>query len=218
MDTRESLYLGNSSMMKSDLNKLARETVERIMTELDPDRTKRRFDDPISKAARQFDYEPTCPITHKDFHRVIAGFVEHVYEKALAASWMPADPLAEAIWLLEAGYQSAIYGTGYTAALLDANDPAEGGIQTVLTGLAESIKGITQQEYTRAVFARYLCGCNWRLRCEIAHLLLENCRAFLPERLGKCAPAHLADEIPSLISMIISSDSAVNQVALSGVV
>jgi hypothetical protein len=205
-------------MMNSDLNNLAGETIERIMAELDPDRMKGRFDDPISKAARQFDYEPICPITHKDFHRIIAGFVEHVYDKAAAAPWMPADPLAEAIWLLETGYQSAVYGTGYIAALLDANDPAEGGIQTVLMGLAEAIKGIKRQEYIRAVFARYLCGCNWHLRCEIARVLLEDYRAFLPERLGKCTPAHLADEIPSLISTMISSDSVVNQVALSGVV
>jgi len=201
--------------MNSDLEKRARETIEMIMVELDPDRIKNRFDDPIAKAAREFDYEPICPITHKDFHRIIAVFVQQVYGRALTASWMFTDPLAEAIWLLETGYQSAVYGTGYIAALLDANDPAEGGIQTVLTGLAESIKGIKQQQYTRAVFARYLHGCTWRLRCEIAQVLLEDYRAFLPERLSKCAPAHLADEIPSLISMIISSDSVLQQIAFS---
>jgi hypothetical protein len=201
-------------MMNSELEKLAREAITTIMLDLDPDRIKSRFDNPIDKASREFGYEPTCPITHKEFHRIIAGFVGHVYDKGVAASWILADPLAEAIWLLEAGYQSAIYGTGYTAALLDANDPAEGGIQTVLTGMAESIKGIKQQEYTMAVFARYLHGCSWHLRCEIARVLLEDYRAFLPERLGNCDPAQLADEISSLISMIISSDSVLHQMAL----
>jgi len=215
MNARTPSCLGNSNTMNSDLKKRARETIERIMAELDPDRIKNRFDDPIGKAARGFDYEPICPITHKDFHRIIAGFVEQVCDKAVAASWMLTDPLAEAIWLLEAGYQSAVYGTGYIAALLDANDPAEGGIQTVLTGLAESIKGVKQQQYTRAVFARYLHGCSWHLRCEIARVLLEDYRAFISERLGKCAPAHLADEIPSLILMIISSDSVLQQIAFS---
>jgi len=201
--------------MNSDLEKRARETIEMIIVELDPDRLKNRFDDPIGKAAREFDCEPKCPITHKDFHRIIAAFVQQVNGRALTASWMLTDPLAEATWLLETGYQSAVYGTGYIAALLDANDPAEGGIQTVLTGLAESIKTIKQQDYIRAVFARYLHGCSWRLRCEIARVLLEDYRAFLPERLSKCAPVHLADEIPSLISMIISSDSVLQQIAFS---
>lgn len=217
MIARESLYLGNSNTMNSDLEKHARETIATIMLELDPDRIKKWFDDPIGKAAREFDCEPICPITYKEFHRIVADFIEHVYDKALGASWMLTDPLAEAIWLLEAGYQSAVYGTGYIAALLDANDPAEGGIQTVLTGLAELIKGIRRQEYTRAVFARYLGGCNWHLRCEIARFLLEDYRAFIPKRLGKCAPAQLADEIPSLISMLISSDSVLHQMAFSGV-
>ena len=211
-------YLGHSNMMNSDLKKRARETIERIMAELEPDRIKSRFDDPIAKAAKEFDYEPICPITHKEFHRIVAGFVEQACDKAVGASWMLTDPLARAIWLLETGYQSAEYGIGYTAALLDANDPAEGGIQTVLTSLTESIKGLKRQEHTTAVFTRYLHGCSWRLRCEIARVLLEGHRAFLPERLGKCAPAQLADEIPSLISMVISSDSVLHQMALSGVV
>jgi hypothetical protein len=204
--------------MNSDLEKLARRTIAAIMVELDPGRIADRFENPIAKAAREFGYEPICPIGHKEFHRIVAGFVEQVYDKALGASWMLTDPLAEAIWLLENGYESAVYGTGYVAALLDANDPAEGGIQTVLTGLAELIKDIERQKYIKAVFARYLHGCNWALRCEIARVLLEDYRPFLPERLGKCAPAQLADEIPSLVLMLISSDSVLHQMAFSPVV
>jgi hypothetical protein len=204
--------------MSSDLEKRAREIVTTIMVELDPDRISKRFDNPIAQAAKEFDCEPTCPIAHKEFHRIVAVFVKQVYDKALGASWMFTDPLAEALWLLENGYESAVYGTGYVAALLDANDPAEGGIQTVLTGLAELIKDIERQKYIKAVFARYLHGCNWALRCEIARVLLEDYRPFLPERLGKCAPAQLADEIPSLILMLISSDSVLHQMAFSPVV
>jgi len=205
-------------MMNSKHEKLARETIEMIMLKLDPDRIKSQFDNPIDKASRGFDYKPTCPITHKEFHRIVAEFVAHLHDKTAAISWIPADPLAEAIWLLEAGYQSAVYGTGYIAALLDANDPAEGGIQTVLTGLAESIKGIRRQEYTTAVFARYLHGCSWYLRCGIARILLEDYGPFMPERLGKCAPMQLADEIPALVLMLISNDSVLHQVTFSDVV
>jgi len=117
--------------------------------------------------------------------------------------------------LLENGYESAVYGTGYVAALLDANDPAEGGIQTVLIGLTELINEIERQKYIRAVFAWYLHCCNWYLLCEIARVLLEDYRALIPERLGKCAPVQLVDEIPSLISMFISGDSVLQQITFS---
>ena len=201
--------------MNSDLEKLARRTIAAIMVELDPGRINNRFDNPIAKAAREFGYEPICPIGHKEFHRIVAGFVEQVYDKALGASWMLGDPLAEALRLLESGYESAVYGRGYVAALLDANDPAEGGIQTVLTGLAELITDDERQEYIAAVFARYVHGCSWALRCEIARVLLDDHRPFLPERLGKCVPAQLADEIPSLISTFISADSILQWGAFS---
>jgi hypothetical protein len=200
--------------MSSDLEKLAGETIAAIMVELDPDRIADRFDNPIAKAAREFYYEPQCPIAHKEFHRSVAAFVEQVYDKILGA-WMLTDPFAEAIWLLEDGYESAAYGTGYVAALLDANDPAEGGVQTVLAGLAELIRDSERQKYVKAVFARYVHGCNWALRCEIARVLLEDYRPFLPERLGKCVSAQLADEIPSLISTFISADSILQRGAFS---
>jgi len=202
-------------MMNSDLEERAREIIATIIVELDPDRIADRFDNPIAKAARGFGYEPICPIGHKEFHRIAACFVEHIYDKALAASWMITDPLAEAIWLLGNGYESAVYGTGYVAALLDANDPAEGGIQTVLAGLAELIRDSERQKYIKAVFAWHLSGCSWSLRCEIARVLLEDYRPFLPEWLGKCTPAQLADEIPSLISTFISADSILQQGAFS---
>jgi hypothetical protein len=108
-----------------------------------------------------------------------------------------------------------MYGTGYVAALLDANDPTEGGIQTVLTGLSESIKEIERQKYTKAIFTQFLHGCSWYQLCEIARILLEDYQAIIPERLAKCYPAQLVDEIPSLISMFISGDSFLQQITFS---
>lgn len=182
---------------------------------IDPGRIKRQFDDPIDRAATDFDCEPICPISHKAFHRVIARFVEEIYGMALGAAWRLADPLAEAIGLLEASYRSPTWGAGYVAALLDANDPAEGGIRTVLTGLADSIKEIERRKYTTGVFLRRLAGCSWQLRCEMVRVLLEDYRPFIPERLGQCAPAQLADEIPSLLAMLLSSDSVLQQIVSS---
>jgi hypothetical protein len=199
--------------MSTDLETDARMTIEMIKAELDPNQIKGRFDDPIDKAAMEFDFEPACPISHKEFHQIVARFVREVHDRALAASWTLTDPLAKALSILENNYQSAVYGTSYVAALLDANDPAEGGIQTVLTNLTETIKDMERNHYTRSVFAWHLNGCSWKLRCEIARVLLKDYRAFIPERLGNCTPAQLVDAIPSLISMSMASDSILRQIA-----
>jgi len=202
-------------MTDTDLTKRARRIIKEIAAELDPDRIARLFEDPITMVAREYQLRRMYPITHRDFYRIVADFVRQVYDRALAASWTMTDPLAEALWILEYHYGSPVYGGGYAAAFLDANDPEAGGIQTVVMGLAESIKGIERHNYTQAVFTRHLHRCSWRLRCEIVRALLEDCQAFIPERLAKCVPAQLVDEIPSLVSMSISSDAALRQIVSS---
>ncbi len=191
----------------------ARQAIGRVVAELNPDFVKSRFDEPIAKAAKQFEYEAECPVAHKVLHEIIARFVEHIYEKALESSWMIADPLAEAILLLDRHYHSVIYGAGYAAAVLDADDAAAGGIQTVLAGLAESIKDAEREKYIRGVFTWHLRSAQWSMRCEIARILLEDYGPFLPERLRKCAPAQLVDVIPSILQGFICSDSALQQIS-----
>lgn len=200
-------------MMNTDIEKRARETIELITVELDQDLIKSKFDEPISRVGREFQYEAKQHIDHKTFHRIIADFVQEIYEKGLKAPLMLGDPLAEAISLLENHYQSATYGAGYAAAILDTDDADAGGIETVLTSLAELVKDIERQKYTNSVFAYHLPGCDWDLLCEIARILLQDYRPFMPERLGKCVPAQLVEQIPSIILGYICSDSVLHQVS-----
>jgi len=171
-------------MMSINITERARQTIDAIAAQLDPNLLKSKFDEPIDRVTRQFKYEADYPVGHKTFHHIIAEFVYQIYENGLKASWLLMDPLAEAISLLERYYQSAVYDTGYVAALLDANDAAEGGIQTVLIGLAESVKDTERQKYITAVFTWHLRRSSWPLQCEIVRILLEDCRAFDPERLA----------------------------------
>ena len=200
-------------MKNTDLRECAREIIETITAKLDQDLVKSRFDEPIARAASQFEFRAECPITHQAFHKVIADFVERIYAKGLKAFWILTDPLAEAIFLLENNYRSTRYGTGYTAAILDADDTSIGGVRSVLTGLAESIKDIERQKYIQGVFAWHLYSGDWNLQCEIVRILLEDYRPFIPERLCQCAPAHLVDEIPSIMWRHISSDSVLQQIS-----
>ena len=198
-------------MMSSDIRKQAAQKVKAITSALDQALIKRRFDEPIDNAVRQFIHKANCPISHEEFHRVITEFVLHIYDKSFNARWMVSvEPLGRVIELLENHYQGA-YGRGYIAAALDANDTREGGIDTVLNQLAEIIKGIEQQKYVNAVFAVNIDPSNWDLKCEIVGILLEDYRQFLPQHLLECKPCELANEIPSIIYRYICSDSALEE-------
>ena len=192
-------------MKNTDIKKRAKEIIEIITAKLDRDLMSSRFDEPIAKVAGQFECEAEYPVTHKDFHRIIADFVQQIYEKALKASWRLTDPLDEAIVLLETGYRSALYGPGYTGAMLHTNDTEKGGIQAVLTGLAGAIIEIERQKYIDGVLTWHLHGCSWQLLCEIAQKLLEDYRPFIPPQLCKRVPAQLVDVIPDIMQRCIDS-------------
>ena len=192
-------------MENTEIKKRAKEIIEIITAKLDRDLMSSRFDEPIAKVAGQFECEAEYPVTHKDFHRIIADFVLQIYEKALKASWILTDPLDEAIVLLENGYRSALYGPGYTGAMLHTNDTEKGGIQAVLTGLAGAIIEIERQKYIDGILTWHLHGCSWQLLCEIAQKLLEDYKPFIPPQLYKRVPAQLVDVIPDIMQKCVDS-------------
>lgn len=200
-------------MKNTEIAERARQAIEIVTVKLNPQFIKNRFDEPITKAAEQFEFEATSPITHTVFHNIISSFLKHVYENAFGSSPTVKNPLAWAIWMLESYYHSAIYGIGYTAALLDVDDTEESGLHTVLASLAETIKDIERQQYTQAVFARHLLSADWNLRCEIARSLLEAYEPFLSERLRNCVPAQLADHIPAIINSFMCSESSLENIS-----
>ena len=192
-------------MKNTNINNRAKEIIEIITAKLDPDLMSGRFDEPIVKVAGQFECKAKYPVTHKDFHKIIADFAQQIYERALRAPWILTDPLDEAIVLLENGYRSALYGPGYTGAMLHVNDMENGGIEAVLAGLAGAIINIERQKYVDGVLTWHLHGCNWQLLCEIAQKLLEDYKPFIPPQLCKRVPAQLVDVIPDIIQRCVDS-------------
>lgn len=202
-------------MKNTEVTDQARQIIASVRSELDPDLLKSRFDDPIARAARQFEYYAEAPVPHRMFQKIIAGFVEHVYEQALGASWLLSDALAEAILLLDRYYSSVKYGTGYMAAFLDAGDEATGGIETVLAGLSDAIKDMEREKHINGVLSWHVRSAGWTVRCEIARIILEDYGSFLAEHVRSCAPAQLVDEIPSIIRASIYSDSTLRQICFN---
>ena len=197
--------------MVYDLRKPAKEKIEVITAELDYRLIKSRFDEPVDEAARQFTHKTSSTITHKIFHKIIAEFVEWIYDKGLNARWMiSAEPLDQTIALLEEHYNST-YGHGYTAAILDAGDIEEGGVDTVLGQLAEIIKDTERSKHINAVFSVNIDPADWHLKCEIVNVLLEDYRQFLPQHLLECKPWELAGQIPAIMYRYICSESTLEE-------
>jgi hypothetical protein len=201
-------------MTNTDVKKRARQVIEVITVKLDRNLIKSQFDEPIYRAAEEFRCETELPVSHKAFKRIAGDFVQQIYRKALNVPWISTDPRTEAIFLLENYYNSPVYGPGYDAAMLNANDEAEGGIQTVLTGLAESIKNVERQKYIEGVLTWHLHSCSWELLCEIAQILLEDYRQFISPLLSECVPAQLVDKISTIMYMYIDSDLTLQQISL----
>ena len=192
-------------MKNTDIKKREIEIIEIITAKLDHDLMGSRFEEPIAKVAGQFECKAEYPVTHKDFHKIIADFSQQIYEKALEAPWILTDPLDEAIVLLENGYHSGLYGPGYTGAMLHTNDTEKGGIEAVLTGLAGAIIEIERQKYIDGVLTWHLRGCSWQLLCEIAQKLLEDYKPFIPPQLRNRVPAQLVDVIPDIMQRCVDS-------------
>jgi len=200
------------SMTNTDIREEAERTIKTMTAGLDLGRVKGLFDEPIDNVARQFKHQAGCPVSHKTFHKVLADFVVLVYDRGLNACWkLSTDPLGEAIVLLEGNYQSH-YGHGYIAAALDANDATQGGIDAVLYLLKEIIKRVERHKYLRSIFATNIETADWHVQCEIVRILVETYRPFLPKQIGQCEPWELVSQIPSMISLCLGVDSALQEI------
>lgn len=186
----------------------AENALERILALLDETRVRNEIDEPIDAAVAAFGFEEEPSVSHRRFHQIVSGFVQHVYRHGVAPhqELSSAQASAEAIALLEGSYRGA-QARGYDAALLDAVNPRHSGTDVVLAQLAEIIKDNERRKYTHWVFATSLGGLAWSDRCRVAEHLLNRLQPFLTPQLQRCIAAQLVDEIPALIVTHLSSDA-----------
>jgi hypothetical protein len=199
-------------MTNSEAERRAAMTIKEVFALISEEYLQVRIDEPIERAAASFEFDQTASVTHQRFTQVIRNFVGHVYQKALLG-WqeMPSEKaLAEAVAILEEGYQSA-HARGYYAAFLDASGLNLFGLESVLAQMARYIT-----EKARARHIRWVCTCrielaDWPTRRLIAEILLTRWKPFLPENVRKCSPAQLANHITELISVGLSANRMVNR-------
>ena len=199
--------------MTCEIKIRAAEIFKIMQTLLDEKHLAETIDRPIDEAAGSFQYEVEYPVSSKEFHKIVAQFMEAIYENGLGTFAKP-DPLSSALALLEKHYQG-VYASGYAAARIEANDTEHGGMDSVLQRFAESIKTLERAKHARAVFVRHLDPDDWEMRCEIAKLLLEYCQPFLPPQMCHCVPSQFADDIPLLMNIYLNNKNITRHISSS---
>lgn len=193
-----------------------RERAEKVVAamrgELDPRHIAKLIDEPLDRAVAGFRFERTTALTTRQFHRLIAEFVAHLYARGVAPArrLTPDQAAAEAIALLDLGYQGT-YEDGYDGAFLDAVTPAGSGIDSALARLAEVVKARRRYLYRQWVLARHIDPHDWPLRCAIAALLLESRPEEADPALSVSRPERFADLIPELLDNELSTAATLDQ-------
>ena len=197
-----------------DLQERANAAITRMAAYLDEDYLSRHIDASIDGAAVRFHYHAAGLISHGRFHQVLSRFVAYVYYHGLPCPVRLSRSQArdEAVALLEQLYRGSC-AAGYFAAVLDARRDQPDGLEFVLATLAEAIKGRRRQLHLQWVFANFLDPSDWNLRCEIATLLLDRFRSWLPEHMAGSAGAQFADEIPTLLTHCLSIDAQLQRIS-----
>ncbi|MCP4707890.1 MAG: hypothetical protein GY869_04630 [Planctomycetes bacterium] len=203
-------------MSSTDQPKQAEQIVSDMYAALDGQFIARRIDGPVDRGLQTFPYEAANPVNHENFHRIIADFTEHLYATVLRAPWKIScrAPLAQALYLLENHYQGT-YFPGYMGAWLDAIDPQQDRMDTVLPRMAEAVKAMERQEYIHWAFVAHYESLPWELRCRVADIWLEQYRPFLPPALQHCSASELIKVIPSLMQTFMGTDGSLQEISQS---
>ena len=177
-----------------EIRERAATMISQMAALLDEGRMVREIDEPIDDAVKKLGSDGEASHSCEEFHKAVCAFTQRILETALSCPRRvsPSQAHDEAVAWLEEGYQGT-YDNGFDGALVDATDPAQGGIPLVLVRMAEWIKRRQRRMYLRCVAARHIDPADWRTRCAMAEILLERCREWLPPWMQSYLPEQLAD-------------------------
>jgi len=186
--------------------------IEQITALLDETRLAQAIDEPIDTATEAYCCHVGTPDSCRQFNDIISEFVFHVYKNAQACprKLNRSQACDEAVDLLEQAYEGT-HANGYHAALLDATDTSQGGMDVVLSRITDIIKSRLRQNYRRWVFAHCIDPGDWRAKCDIAAILLDRCSPLPPGKQGSYCAEQFVDHIPELFEAVLSIEQLEQQ-------
>lgn len=194
-------------MTNSEFKHKAQQIIKNILEITDEDYLYRYIDRPIEETFEKFEFDRKIPMTHKQFIHTASELLRQIYRKSLSPQQIitASQARAEVLIILEKGYQSA-RDHGYDAAFLDASDTLNNGLASVLSQLVELITTRARDRHIKWIYATHLEMIDWKTKCLVAEIMLDHWKPFLPQCILSCSPAQLADDLPHLIDVLLSSD------------
>ena len=177
--------------------------LRRVCESLDEETLRRTFDDPIDEAAAGFLLDATACTSHRQFLDVAGRFVAHLYGNALPVPvhLTEAQARAEALYILESGYPSES-GERFDDAYLHAVDALFDGVAQVLHTTKEVIRARLHQDYLEGVLETELGPLDWKMRREIAVLLVRELWDYLPDNLRNQSVRSMTETIEDLVKVV----------------
>ena len=181
----------------------ALEILDRLAAALDVELLARQIDQPIDQATREFVFSTQANLSHRQFLEVVARFLQHLHARAFPNGRQLSMSQAhdEVVALLEQGDSSG----GYYEALLEAAEFPEEGLASVLAKVADLLKAQKRDVHVRWVVACHIDPSDWQIKCQMAAILIERCRPWLPPQVADCPPQQMADHVLELIAMDLAT-------------
>jgi hypothetical protein len=201
--------------MKSTETRYCRalEILDQLAAALDAERLARQIDRPIDQATREFEFLSRANVSHGQFLDIVARFLRHLLARAFPNGRQLSMSQArdEAVAVLE---HAASSGGNYEA-FLEAAEPSEEGLGNVLVRVADLIKVRQRDAHVRWAVATHIDPGDWRMKCQMAAILLERCRPWLPTEVRNCPPEQMADHVLELLAIDLATRDQRSQTATS---
>ena len=197
--------------MNSMCNFSPEKALRTILDLLNEERLFSEIDEPFDLATKTCQLMVNAPVSHTEFNRVIAEYVQHIYQAGLRLPRCLSiqEAFAEAVFLLRK--YRGVYTEGYSGALFDAALNDQDSIDLVLARLTETIKVAEREKYVNWVLAENYHPLDWKTKESIVETYLKQHRKTLPEKLRNLDPSRLVEHIHDLIFNQISTESIILQ-------
>ena len=177
-----------------------RKLIKDILLQLGEEYLAHRIDNPLKRAAAEFQFDDNELLSYEKFLNLIGAFISHIYFKGYGVKRLLTEQQStiEAITLLETGYQGRVQDR-LDHAFLDAQ---EYGLSHIFSYFISSISSSARQNHINWVFKYRLNTLCWAEKNIIVKLLFHDWNRSLPPHMKDSPPENYANQLPELFKTI----------------
>lgn len=200
-------------MKSSDLDGEADAIIEELIRLLDTERMGTEIDGPIDRVLEAFTIAEE-PFSNEFFLQSISRFIQLLHRDALPLrrNLDEGEARDEAISVLR-NYRGQ-GNVGYEAALFDASREERGGIDGVLTRIADLFKQAEREKKTNRILSTSPISSNWQLKRRVVETLVGRLGEFLPGFLRDKPVGQLCEDWRYLFNLYLQTRKFPNDLAV----